>query len=245
MSNPKILVVVTSHAQLGSTGKPTGAYLSEITHVYHRLVRAAVDIDFVSPAGGEVPLDGVDRGDADNAAFLDDATVLARLHASLRPEQVDPTRYRGIFFAGGHGTMWDLPDNAALASITAQIYESGGVVAAVCHGPSGLVNVRLSSGEYLVAGKDLAAFTDAEERAVGLTEVVPFLLASTLVARGARHRAAPNFAANVVVSERLITGQNPASARGVGDAIVAALAGAGRLSRATNGELAPQPDHRA
>jgi putative intracellular protease/amidase len=220
----KVLLVVTSHAQLGSTGKPTGAYLSEITHVYSRLVEAGLEVDFVSPQGGRVPLDGVDRKDAENAAFLDNAAALEKLHASLRPDQVDVSRYRAIFFAGGHGTMWDLPENTALARITAQIYEAGGIVAAVCHGPAGLVNVKLSSGEFLVAGKDVAAFTDAEESAAGLTEIVPFLLASTLAQRGARHRPAPNWAANVVVSERLITGQNPASARGVGEAMVAALA---------------------
>ena len=219
----RALIVVTSHDQLGATGKPTGAYLSEITHVYQTLVKAGIAVDFVSPKGGRVPLDGVDRKDADNAAFLDDTAAVAKLHASLRPADVEAARYRAIYYAGGHGTMWDLPDDAGLQRIAAAIYEAGGIVAAVCHGPAGLVNVKLASGAYLVAGKEVAAFTDDEERAVELTEVVPFLLASTLVARGAHHRAAPNFAANVVVSERLITGQNPASARGVGEAIVKAL----------------------
>jgi putative intracellular protease/amidase len=171
-----------------------------------------------------VPLDGIDRTDADNASFLDDGAALARLHASLTPAQVEASRYAAIYFAGGHGTMWDLPDDAGLARIAAQIYEAGGFVSAVCHGPAGLVNIQLSSGAYLVANKQVAAFTDDEERAVGLTEVVPFLLASRLVERGARHVPAPNFKANVIVSERLITGQNPASARGVGEALVAALA---------------------
>lgn len=219
----RVLTVVTSHAELGSTGKATGAYLSEITHVYTRLVDAGFEVDFVSPKGGRVPLDGVDRADSENVAFLDNPAVMERLHASLRPDQADPSRYQAIFYAGGHGTMWDLPDNAELGRITAKIYEAGGIAAAVCHGPAGLVNVKLSNGDYLVANKELAAFTDAEESAAGLTNVVPFLLASTLTARGARHRAAPNWAANVVVSERLITGQNPASARGVGEAIVNAL----------------------
>lgn len=219
----RALIVLTSCDRLGATGKPTGAYLAEITHVYSQLARADVPVDFVSPRGGRIPLDGVDGRDADNAAFLADAAAVARLHGSLRPDQVDPARYGAIFYAGGHGTMWDLPDDAGLARIAAAIYEAGGVVAAVCHGPAGLVNVRLADGSYLVAGKDVAAFTDDEERAVGLAEVVPFLLASTLAARGARHLPAPNFAANVVASARLITGQNPASARGVGEALVAAL----------------------
>lgn len=220
----RALIVVTSHDRLGNTGKATGAYLSEITHVYEALAAAGIEVDFVSPRGGRVPLDGVDRSDAANAAFLDDASALARLHASATPAAVEASRYGAIYFAGGHGTMWDLPEDGALARLTAAIYEAGGVVAAVCHGPAGLVNVRLADGAYLVAGKQVAAFTDDEERAVGLTEVVPFLLASTLAARGAHHRAAPRFAANVVVDGRLITGQNPASARGVGQALVAAVA---------------------
>src|SRR5690349_6861325 len=219
----RALIVLTSHDKLGSTGKPTGAYLSEVTHVYWALAEAGIEVDFASPAGGRIPLDGVDRKDADNARFLDDPHVMARLHESQRAADVDPARYAAIFYAGGHGTMWDLPDDAALARVAGAIYDAGGAVAAVCHCPAGLVNVKLASGAYLVAGKDVAAFTNDEERAVGLTEVVPFLLADKLVARGARHKAAANFAANVVVSERLVTGQNPASARGVGDALAALL----------------------
>ena len=223
MSTPRILIALTSHDQLGTTGKKTGAYLSEISHVYWTLADAGLEVDFVSPKGGHVPLDGIDRKDADNARFLDDAAVMARITQTLRPDDVDPSRYAAIYYAGGHGTMWDFPDDARLAQIAARIYEAGGVVSAVCHGPSALVNIKLSSGRYLVASKDVAAFTDDEERAVQLTDVVPFLLASKLVERGARHIPAPNFAANVVVSERLITGQNPASARGVGQALVAQI----------------------
>lgn len=222
----RALIIATSHDRKGDTGKPTGAYLPEITHPHAALRAAGVTVDFASPKGGRVPLDGVDRGDPTNAAFLDDEALVTRLHRSLRPDQVDPAAYDAIFYAGGHGTMWDFPDDAALARIAAAVYERGGVVAAVCHGPAGLVNVKLSSGEWLVAGREVAAFTNDEERAVGLAEVVPFLLADRLIERGARHRPAPNFQANVVVSGRLVTGQNPASARGVGDAIVALLADA-------------------
>ena len=132
----RTLIVLTSHDQLGTTAKQTGAYLSEISHVYWTLVDAGIEVDFASPAGGRVPLDGVDRSDADNARLLDDATVMARVHASLRPDQVDPSRYAAIYYAGGHGTMWDLPHDVGLARIAAAIYEAGGVVSAVCHGPA-------------------------------------------------------------------------------------------------------------
>ena len=220
---PRVLFVLTSHAELGTTDQTTGAYLPEIVHPYEALKAAGVAIDFVSPLGGKPPLIGFDNEDPALVAFLDDPEVMARLERSFRPEEIEPTRYDAIFFAGGHGTMWDLPDQAKLAEITAALYERGAPVAAVCHGPAGLLNTRLGNGRYLIEGHDLAAFTNAEEEAVELTQVVPFLLADQLVARGARHHPAPNWQEQVVVSGQLITGQNPASARAVGEALRAAL----------------------
>lgn len=115
--------------------------------------------------------------------------------------------------------MWDFADSTAVQRVTREIYEAGGIVSAVCHGPAALVNVTLSDGSYLVSGKHLAAFTDEEEAEVQTTNVVPFLLASTLKKRGALHKGAPNWSSNVVVDGRLVTGQNPASAHGVGEAL--------------------------
>ncbi len=215
----KILIALTSHDVLGSTGKPTGAYLAELTHAHAVFVAAGFDVDFVSIRGGKVPLDGVDRKDPANAAFLDDGTALAALHASKRPGEVDPSAYAAIYYAGGHGTMWDFPGDGALANVAGRIYDRGGVVGAVCHGPSGLLEVKLSNGARLVAGKNVAAFTNEEEAAVGLTDVVPFLLADALRERGAVHAPAAKWAKQVVVSERLVTGQNPASAAGVAEAM--------------------------
>jgi len=120
--------------------------------------------------------------------------------------------------------MWDFADNRALAGLAAAIYEQGGVVAAVCHGPAGLVNVRLSSGEFLVHGRTVSTFTNEEEEAVELTTVVPYLLGSTLAGRGARIDKAPPWQAKVSVDARLVTGQNPASATGVGQAVARLLA---------------------
>src|SRR5688500_16414329 len=123
--------------------------------------------------------------------------------------------------------MWDFPDNKALGQLTARIHAAGGVVGAVCHGPAGLVNVKAADGRYLVAGHEVAAFTNDEERAVKLDRVVPFLLADRLIERGARHRPGPNFQEQVVVSGRLVTGQNPASAAAVGREMVKLLASTG------------------
>lgn len=220
----RILIAVTSHDKKGTTsGDPTGAYLAEITHPLEVFTKAGFAVDFVSVRGGQVPLDGVDRKDPVNAAFLDDAAAVARLHASAAPAAIEPGKYAAVFFAGGHGTMWDFPEEPTLAKIASTIYDAGGVVGAVCHGPAGLVNVKLASGQYLVAGKEVAAFTNDEERAAGLAEVVPFLLADKLTERGARHRPAPNWQKQVITSERLVTGQNPASAAGVAEGMVQLL----------------------
>lgn len=217
----RILIATTSHNQLGSTGKATGAYLPEIAHPFVVFQQAGYRIDFASVNGGQIPLDGVDQADAVSRAFLaDHGSALA---ASQAAKQVDPSLYDAIFFAGGHGTMWDLPDDEAFQRVTKVIYERGGVVAAVCHGPAALVNVKLSTGKYLVADKQVSAFTNDEERTVKLDSVVPFLLADALTAHGAQHQPAPNWQKQVVVSERLVTGQNPASAQGVAEGVVGLL----------------------
>jgi putative intracellular protease/amidase len=216
----KVLLVVTSHGTLGDTGRKTGFYLSEVTHPYDVFTRAGLDIDFVSPKGGKAPMDGVNLEDPLNKAFLENPQTLALVENTLNPDRVDPSQYQAIFYAGGHGTMWDFPNHEKLAKIAATIYEQGGVVAAVCHGPAGLVNIKLSNGEYLIADKNVTSFTNEEEEAVELTKVVPFLLESELIERGAKFSGAPKFAPHVIVSARVVTGQNPASATGVGEAVV-------------------------
>jgi putative intracellular protease/amidase len=221
MPSKKILFVLTSHDKKGTA--PSGFYLSEVTHPHKVLSDAGYAIEFVSPKGGKAPIDGFDLDDSLNAAFWHNAQLRAAVEHTQRPSEVDADAYAAIFYAGGHATMWDLPGNHELAGLAARIYERGGLVAAVCHGPSGLLNVKLSDGSYLVAGQEVAAFTNEEERAVELHDVVPFLLADELEARGATHSPAANFQAHVVVSGRLITGQNPASASGVGEAMLTAL----------------------
>lgn len=215
----RILIVLTSHAELGDTGRATGFYVSEAAHPWEVFTRAGFEVEFASVAGGAPPRDGADLDDPVQRRFLD----LPGLDATPRAAEVDPARYDAILFAGGHGTMWDFPDNPGLAAVTRAVYENGGVVSAVCHGPAALVGVTLSDGAPLVAGRRVAAFTDKEEAAVGLTDVVPFLLASRLRELGAEHVPAPDFQAQVVSDGRLVTGQNPASAAGVAEAVVEAL----------------------
>jgi len=219
-----ILFVVTSHGQLGQTGKKTGYYLPEVSHPHRILINKGYSIDFVSPAGGKPPMDPGSAESLDDVSrqFLETDAWSEALNNSLRPEQVDPQRYRAVFYAGGHGTMWDFPDNQDLASIAATVYRSGGVVAAVCHGPAGLVNVRMGD-DFLVRGRTVTCFTNQEETAVALADVVPFLLEDQLRQRGAVVIPAAPFQSQVVTSERLVTGQNPASAEGVGLAIAKLL----------------------
>ncbi len=229
----KVLVVLTSHNTLGNTGKETGFYLPEVSHPVDVFDRAGLTVEYVSPKGGKAPMIGIDRADPLNAAFLDNPAKMAQVENTLHPSQVNPSEFAAIFYAGGHGTMWDFPANPDLDQIAAYIYEQGGVVGAVCHGPAGLVNIQLTNGDYLVAGKVVASFTNEEETAVGLADVVPFLLEDKLIERGATVEKAPNFQAQVVVSDRVVTGQNPASATGVAEQMVALLTTASPTSSET------------
>lgn len=218
----RILIVLTSHDTLGNTGKETGFYLPEVSHPVAVFDRANFTVDYVSPKGGKAPMIGVDLTDPLNRAFVENPEKMAQIEHTKRPEQVDPNEYDAIFYAGGHGTMWDFPNTPELDRIAETIYDRGGIVGAVCHGPAGLVNLKLND-QYLVAGKTVATFTNEEETAVELNEVVPFLLESKLIERGATVEKAANFQEKVVVSDRLVTGQNPASATGVAQAMVGLL----------------------
>ncbi|MBA1146302.1 type 1 glutamine amidotransferase domain-containing protein [Ectothiorhodospiraceae bacterium WFHF3C12] len=225
MASNRLIFVVTNNATLGETGRETGLFLSEAAHPHRVLTEAGYSVDFVSPHGGPASYDPNSLEDLDDTsyAFYENPAIQQALKRSHRPEDVDATQYDGIFYAGGHGTMWDFPDSEALARLCTEIYERGGVVGAVCHGPAGLVNVRLSDGRYLVDGKEVACFTTEEEEAVGLEKVVPFLLDARLSERGARHTKAEPFQAHVVRDGRLVTGQNPPSATGVGEKMLEAL----------------------
>jgi len=215
---PKVLFALTSHGQLGDTGRNTGFYVPEVAHPAEVFKAAGWDIAFVSVQGGTPPRDGVKPGDTVTASFL--AANEFMLTSTPRAEELDAAHFDAVYFAGGHGTMWDFPDAKGLALLAAEVYEQGGIVAAVCHGPAGLVNVTLNDGSYLVDGKQVSAFTNEEEQAVGLTDVVPFALESALIERGAQFSKAANFAEHAVADRRLVTGQNPASAAKVAELVI-------------------------
>lgn len=220
----RVAIVLTNHGELGDTGRSTGFYLSEASHPYKVFTEAGYRVDFVSPKGGFAPMDGLDEKDAINDWFLSNESLVNRTENTTPIASIDADDYDAVFFAGGHGTMWDFPNDPQIQSLIRDVYEDGGVVAAVCHGPAALVNARLSDGTYLVANRTVSAFTDEEEAAVELEDVVPFALESKLRQRGALFVEAPNFQPKVAVSNRLVTGQNPSSATGVAEAVVTLLA---------------------
>jgi putative intracellular protease/amidase len=218
-----VLMVLTSHGMLGDTGQTTGFFLGELTHPLEVLAKAGIPVEFASIKGGEPPVDGLELEDPVNARYWNDKSFREKLSATKKLSDLDPSRYSAVFYVGGHGTMWDFPDDVAVQNIARELYEAGSPVGAVCHGPAALVNVKLSDGSYLVAGKQVAAFTNSEEEKVGLAKVVPFLLASKMEERGAKHLPAPDFQKQVVASGNLVTGQNPASAAGVAEKMVELL----------------------
>lgn len=225
-SQKRVLIVVTSNDAFGKTGKKTGYYLPEVSHPFVKLKAAGYAVDFMSPKGGKAPVDptSVDRKDADNVALLDDAESMARLENTLTPDQVKADAYDAVLFAGGMGTMWDFAEDARLGALASDLYAQGKVVAAVCHGPAGLLSAKRADGSWLVAGHAVAGFSNAEETAAGHDGHIPYHLETELTARGARYESAPLWQEKVVVSERLVTGQNPASAKGVANAMLTLLA---------------------
>ncbi|MFO8027111.1 MAG: type 1 glutamine amidotransferase domain-containing protein [Opitutales bacterium] len=219
-----ILIVVTNHDAIADTGTPTGYYLSEVAHPWHVFTEAGYEVEFASPEGGFAPMDpkSFDLEDSVNQAFWHDLEAVQGVVHTQALGKLDPTAYAAIFFAGGHGTMWDFPKAKSVRRSIAKHYKSGGAIGAVCHGPAALVGVKID-GVPLVEGKEVTGFTNAEEAAVELTEAMPFLLESKLRALGAEFIEADKFQNNVVVSERLVTGQNPASAADTAKAILKLL----------------------
>ncbi len=217
----KVLIVVTSHNLLGKTGKPTGYYLPEVTHPYFKLIDSGFNVDIASIKGGKAPMDESSRDLKDplNFRFLVDPEHDRKLQQTLKLSSMKASDYNALIFAGGHGTMWDFPDNKDVLRLAAEIYENGGIIAAVCHGPAALVNIKLSNGNYLVAGKKVTAFSNDEEDAAKLSKVMPFMLETELIKRGAVFEKAPLWKSRVVADDRLVTGQNPASASELGKVI--------------------------
>ncbi len=211
----KILIVLTSHDQLGDTGKKTGFWLEEFAAPYYVLKDAGAAIALASPKGGLPPLDPKSEVPEFQTEltkrFRTDTAAQAELANTKKLADVSADDFDAVFYPGGHGPMWDMPDNATSIALIEAFVKADKPVGAVCHAPVALVNVRGKDGEYLIKGKRVTGFTNAEEEAVGLTTVVPFLLEDRLKERGSSYSKTANWVPYVQVDGRLVTGQNPAS----------------------------------
>ena len=220
----RVLFVLTSHGELGADGPPTGFHLGETVEPWLILRAAGHPVDFVSVRGGRPPMIGHDPADPTHAEFLADPAGGGLVDSAPRPEDVDPGAYAGVYFVGGHGTMWDFPDHPALHEIVRTVHGNGGVVAALCHGSAALVGVRLAGGGLFLDGHAVTSFSHADEVSRGFGDTVPFSLQQALEKDGATYSCAPDRHAHVVVSGRLVTGQNPQSADGLARRMVELLA---------------------
>jgi putative intracellular protease/amidase len=227
MAAKKILIVLTSHDRLGDTGKKTGFWLEELAAPYYVFRDAGAQITLASPKGGQPPLDPKsDAADAQTEAtkrFQTDAVAKASLAdtavlSTLRAEDFD-----AVFYPGGHGPLWDLANDADSIALIERFQSAGKPVAAVCHAPAVLRDVKTGNGEPLVKGRQVTGFTNSEELAAGLTAVVPFLVEDMLKSRGADYSKAPDWQSHVVTDGLLITGQNPASSGPAAQALLALL----------------------
>jgi putative intracellular protease/amidase len=224
----KILVILTSHAIAGSADHPTGFWLEEFTTPYYAFVDAGAEVDVASIQGGKAPIDpasvlpeGKNPPSVDR--FLKDPVARAKIEASMKIEGLKPASYSAVFLPGGHGTMWDLPQSEQLAKLLSEAWRGGKVIAAVCHGPAGLVNAKDETGKPLLAGRHVAAFTNSEEVAAKMDKQVPFALESRIRGLGARYVSGPDFKPFAVRDGRLVSGQNPASSEKVAELVLEAL----------------------
>lgn len=220
----KILIPVTNHATLGNTDQPNGTYAPELTHVVDQLMAAGIDYDIASINGGKAPIYGTDaENDEVNDRVLNNATFQDRINNTHAVSNLNINDYDGIFYPGGFGLLSDLAENDDFAKLAAQHYEAGGIIAAVCHGPAALLPITLSNGEKLISSKSVTSFTREEEVDYQTINDIPFLLEESLVRSAAEYRKTQPWGVLVIEDESLITGQNPASAHGVGAALVKAL----------------------
>lgn len=220
----KVLIPVTNHATLGETDQANGTYAPELTHVLNELLTAGIDYDIASIDGGKAPLYGTDiEVDTTNTEILSDDDFQNRINNTIPVSQINGDDYDAIFYPGGFGLLSDLANNQAFADIAAKHYENGGVIAAVCHGPGALLPITLSNGQKLLASKSVTGFTREEEIDFGTINDIPFLLEESLTRTAARYSKVQPWQDFVIVDERVITGQNPTSAHGVGKKLVEQL----------------------
>ena len=223
----KILMVLTSHDRLGDTGHATGFWLEEFAAPYYVLKDAGAELTLASPKGGQPPVDP--KSEADDAQtpatrrFEADSTAQAALADTVALPGVDVADFDAVFYPGGHGPLWDLAEDADSIALIENAVATGKPVAAVCHAPAALRHVKNAAGEPLVKGRRVTGFSNTEEAAVGLTDIVPFSVEDMLRGNGGDYRRADDWNSHVEHDGLLITGQNPASSEATAEALLAAL----------------------
>jgi len=222
----KVLIPVTNHATLGDTDQANGTYSPELTHVLHLLNAANIDYDIASINGGKAPIYGTEvENDEINTAIVNSADFQNRMENTIAVTNINATDYAAVFYPGGFGLLSDLASNQDFAELAASIYEANGTLAAVCHGPAGLLPITLSSGEKLLSTLSVTGFTREEEIDYNTINDIPFLLEESLARGAARYSKVQPWGEFVLADSRVITGQNPTSAHAVGSALVKQLQG--------------------
>jgi putative intracellular protease/amidase len=225
----KILMVLTSHSALGNTGEKTGFWIEEFASPYYILADAGARIMIASPAGGQPPVDPksevADAQTESTERFYKDKDVIDKVAYSFKLSEMHVADYDAVFYVGGHGPLWDLVNDKNSIHLIEEFYNHQKPLAFVCHAPAALVNAKAKNGEPLIKGKQVTGFSNAEEEAVKLTQVVPFLLEDELKRLGAHYSRANDWTAFVQQDGLLITGQNPASSGPVAEALLKVLKG--------------------
>lgn len=223
----KVLMVLTSHDQMGDTGHKTGFWLEEFTAPYYVFRDAGADITIASPKGGQPPIDpNSETEDAlteTTRRFQQDAHAKEALASTKKLADVDMNDYDALFYPGGHGPLWDLVNDDKSVALIKAAYEQDKVIGAVCHAPAVFRDVEIKPGQNLVGGRNVTGFSNSEEDTVGLTNVVPFLLEDMLKEKTATYTCGDDFTPHIVVDGKLITGQNPPSSEGTAKAVMQAL----------------------
>jgi putative intracellular protease/amidase len=230
MSNKKILIVLTSHTELGDSGRATGFYYEEMTDPYYIFEDAGFEVELASVKGGNPAHDpgslpAEEKRAASITRFLSDSDGLDKLAKTTAISDISAAEYDGIFLAGGHGAMWDLPESAPLAKLLGELNSAGKVISAVCHGPAGLLGAMDETGSSIISGKKMTGFSNEEEAMTGLDSIVPFMLQDSLSALG-EYESGPRFRPYSVIDGNLVTGQNPASSTVTAENVVKVLSGA-------------------
>lgn len=223
----KLLMVLTSHDRLGETGKKTGFWLEEFAAPYYVFRDAGINVVLASPAGGQPPLDPKsDEPEAqtsDTERFRHDIAAQQALANTQQLENIDSTHFDAVFYPGGHGPLWDLAEERVSIDLIENFYANGKPVGAVCHAPGVLRHVKKPDGTPLVAGKRVTGFSNTEEEAVGLTDVVPFLVEDTLKSLGADYEKTSDWGVYTLTDGHLVTGQNPASSAAAAEELLKLL----------------------